>query len=571
MRWCKKSLAGRVLEDTQGQVLFLVVLGITAFIGLAGLSLDLGNYYSAVQVLQVSTNVAALAGAAALPDSSSAAANVTLYSSMPGQLNANPRLQNVSITPSFQCLAGVTNMGIPCKPATGSYSGSVNALKVVQTATIPLWFGGIFGVPSWKAAATSTVSMNGFNTPTNVAIIMDATFSQNSTDDDCGSGVTEMQCELQGLQTMLLRLYPCKPSLATCTFTSGVAAQSVDRVAMFTFPGLSTTTASVDSNCTSTPTTTWEQNQNWMNGGGGVYWNAPYQNPNETAWPSWPNSVPYSFPTVGASSYSPSSYAFTAKGLSQVTATYEVTLGLSSGDPNGFFSDYRASDTATTLNTSSPLVNLAGGAGSCGGLATPNYDGVYGTYYAGVIYAAQAALTAELAANPGSENVIIILSDGNATAPQNHNGLYYQSGYSNYVLPVMPTSSSGTTANGLYATGSGTYPSYNGECGQSVVAAKYATSQGTTVFTIAYGSGTTSDSSNCSTDMNYGAYKRITPCQSMQDMASSISDFYTSNQAGASNTCKNAVVSSNNNSLNQIFANISAALSKPRLIPNGTQ
>jgi hypothetical protein len=39
-----------------------------------------------------------------------------------------------------------------------------------------------------------------------------------------------------------------------------------------------------------------------------------------------------------------------------------------------------------------------------------------GTYYAGVIYAAQAALTAEATANPGSQNIMILVSDGAATS-----------------------------------------------------------------------------------------------------------------------------------------------------------
>ncbi len=54
----------------------------------------------------------------------------------------------------------------------------------------------------------------------------------------------------------------------------------------------------------------------------------------------------------------------------------------------------------------------AGGAG-CTGITAPGGEG---TYYAQVIYAAQAALVAQQTANPGSQNAMIILSDGNATA-----------------------------------------------------------------------------------------------------------------------------------------------------------
>jgi hypothetical protein len=170
----------------------------------------------------------------------------------------------------------------------------------------------------------------------------------------------------------------------------------------------------------------------------------------------------------------------------------------------------------------------------------PNYDGNIGTYYAGVLYAAQASLVAEQAANPGSQNVLIILSDGNATAPQ-----------SNGNMTGMPSP----------ATNNGTYPSYKNECAQAVTAANYITSIGTKVYSVAYGS----ETSGCTTDTS-----RITPCQTMTQIASAPQYFYSDyQQTGSGSTCVSAS-NPNDTSIAQIFANIRTNFSQARLIPNGT-
>ena len=181
----------------------------------------------------------------------------------------------------------------------------------------------------------------------------------------------------------------------------------------------------------------------------------------------------------------------------------------------------------------------------------PNYDGDIGTYYAGVIYAAQAALTAEKAANPGSTNVIILLSDGNATAPQS----FSSNGTTVY---AMPSSSQGGTA-----TSNGLYPSWNNECAQAVTAAQYATrSQGTRVYSIAYGA----ESSGCASDSS-----GITPCQTMKNIASNSGYFYwtiTKSGSGINRACSGTNATST--SLAAIFGEVKASLGKARLIPNGT-
>lgn len=564
MKLFSRNFVRRALKDTSGQAVVFVALGMVALVGAAGMVLDTAHGYFAYQQLQASTNAAALAGAAALPETDSATGYVTTYSSETGDENTNSSLQHVSITSSFLCLSSVVSLNIPCLNSTGSTSGAYNAMRVTQTAQVPTWFGALFGVPKFNLTATATAAMRGLAAPYNVAIVLDGSLSQNSTDDNCvvnGTNLTEMSCELNGVQTLLQELYPCAAKDNPCTLSGGVAADSVDRVAVFTFPAVTATSASVDSGCTSAPNTSWvNSNGGVVGSGGSAGWNN-----NSTyggyfdmyggtgsfkPWSSWPTGIAYTFPTAGASSYPAPSGS---------NGTYEVTLGLGSGDTNGFFSDYRTANEFTTapgaraLNTGSLLVQAAGGKSGCGGLATPNYDGDIGTYYAAVIYAAQAALTAEKAANPGSDNALIILSDGNATAPSASS-----SPDKNY--PAMPSSTSG----------GGSYPSYNSECGQAVTAAQYATSHGTTVYSVAYGSETT----GCASDN--GAY---TPCSTMQMMASGSTTsaqsqyFYSDyNQSGSGvNTNCTSTQNPDDTSIAGIFANIGTTFGRARLIPNSAQ
>ena len=142
----------------------------------------------------------------------------------------------------------------------------------------------------------------------------------------------------------------------------------------------------------------------------------------------------------GSSSYNPTG------------GTYQVTP---------FLNNYKTSNNATTLNQSSLLTKAAGAATSCGSMSPSNYDGVYGTYYAGVLYAAQSALVAQQAANPGSENVLILLSDGDSTAsPQQATGAspnHYGQNYDGYEVFPSPSTGNGFLSIMVWAMWPGDY------------------------------------------------------------------------------------------------------------------
>jgi hypothetical protein len=106
-----------------------------------------------------------------------------------------------------------------------------------------------------------------------------------------------------------------------------------------------------------------------------------------------------------------------------------------------------------------------------------------------------------------------------------------------------------------------------------VDAANYATSQGTIVYTIAYGSPSTSSSSNCASDRSGGAHKNITPCQAMQQMSSGwstgdTSHFYSDYNLGGDTGCQATGAAFGVADLSSIFAAIQNGLAGARLVPN---
>ena len=433
------------------------------------------------------------------PNTDTASSNVTGYGAATGDENASSLFQNAQATPTFLCLNTVVKMGITCAASTGSTSGSFNAIRVVQTASVPLWFGGMFGVPTLHLTKVATAVMSGgSNTPWNIAIVLDTTASMASKDSGLQCSGTQISCALQGAQALLMDLFPCALG-TTCTAQSGnplMVNSPVDSVALFVFPAVTTATESKDYVCnTSNPTT-----------------------------------IPYTFTNVNSGS---------SENLNPpTTATYEEIP---------FSSNYRTSDSASSLNSGSEIAIASGDSGKsgCGGIGAPGGEG---TYYAQVVYQAQAALVAQQASYPGSQNAMIILSDGDATASASSGQIKATTG----------------TLNG---TGSGsnkytyTYPSALGECGQAVVAAQAATTAGTRVYTVGYGS----ENSGCTTDATYSAYKRITPCEAIQDMASAPAYFYSDDADGCASPN-----GTNFTKLTQIFQAIAGNFTTPRLVPNGT-
>lgn len=548
----------RFLRDTLGQTMVMVAMTLAAVMALCATGVESGHIYYAYRLLVSSTNAATLAGAQTM---STAVLNATslkdfnttvdgavaLYSSVSGGYNTSSFLQNAAITATTPYCSGTMQAApsnVVCETVPGGSSTGYNALAVTQTADVPLWLGGLVGMPTVHLVAASTASMRGgFNIPYNLAIIMDTTASMADTvKGDTNCTTSQISCAVQGFATMLERMAPCAAD-TTCT----ASTPYVDGVALFVFPAISTAYSANDYNsdyCSS------------GHGGG-----------------SSAKSVPYNFIDV-------------TPGTNQ--DLFMETTGSNAGayEIIPFNDVYKTNDTTQSLAAGSALAEAVGD--GCAGLGAP---GGQGTYYAQIIYAAQAALIAQQAAlqqqqgvaYTGSKNVMIILTDGDATASASSGQLVADNTCSGKT-PGSCLNGTGTSTSNPAGTYNGTcygyncpaYPSALGMCGQAVQAAQAATAAGTIVYTIGFGS----ETSGCASDQTVtvsspainggeawpGGSQPLTPCNAIAAMASAPADFYSDNTKG----CPALVTGNSGNSLQVDFEDIVAGLTSPRLIPNGT-
>jgi hypothetical protein len=526
-----RAAARRGSKNERGQVLPIVLVMMTTMFGVCGFMLDAGRVYLNYEQLLASTNAAALAGGEALGVAGSNPVTVAQsYSSMSGGQNVFGDMQNVTTTPVLKCYTALVNEGIPC------YSdGSYNAIQVTQSVAVPMTLAKFFGAKAVTISAVATAAAAGAaTTPYNVAIIVDTTASMSDSDNGSDCSGTRLSCALGGVQTLMSELYPCASQLTSCTFTNGVASNSVDQVSLFTFPNITTATTTADTTCASGNPAT------------------------EDAYFFPPSTL-----TTGSSGgmINPSLAVTTGTGSNKKTTytpmTYQVTNGLGS---NGFLSDYRTSDTSSGLSSSSAeSISIGAGGNGCAAMGDP---GGAGTFYAGAIYQAAQALLYQQYVNPTAQNVMILISDGDASSSQAQ-----MAGGSG--SPGSSTYTSGSSTITLNATAgtSGTYPSYpswNNQCAQAIVAAHAAAAAGIKVYSVAYGA----ESSGCSTDTS-GTYKGITPCQTMKDIASSPAYFfsdYAQSGSGVDTSCAGSGASTT--SINQIFQDIAVSFTVSRLVPN---
>ncbi len=527
------SFLRRAFSDERGQVLPWIAIGLVGMLGVGGMSIDVGRAYVAQAQLQNYANAGALAAAGLVYNTSStnnASTEANLYSGSSGDENVNQALGTVTTAVNTVCLNSLLPSGSTC-----SKTSPPNAVKVTESATVPTYFMKLlyFGHSELTVGAEATASMEGQAQPWNVAIVVDATGSMSTSDTNCGS-VTEFQCAMNGVQAMLGAANPCKTGLTSCT-----SANANLHIALFGFPEVSTGTVADENACSSYHTPAFQI---------------------------------YTLPSATATSYSPIEYEETSHTSDTFTSTYEVTLGATDADANGFVNDYYSSTASNGLNTSSSVVKAITGCMkpiSAAGSGTGGLNGAYTggiTYYASILYAAQSALKAEAALNTGTKNALIFLSDGQANLVAATDDMAAtQEGWTKVTTGVLDS-----------LTGTGAYPDINDECQQAIVAAQAATTAGTTVYSVAYGSEQTgcasgsgaTDTTLVATGNNQSfTLSSLTPCVTMENIASSLNNFYSDyNQSGSGSTCQDS--SHTVTSLTDIFLAIVSHFQQPRLIPN---
>jgi Flp pilus assembly protein TadG len=229
------SLFRRMLGDESGAAAILVGAAIFALVGFGALSVDVGYLYSAQRELQASANAAAMAGARDIGVGGNPQATATSYSSVTANKNANPNLTLASITSTLFCFhtGGTCTTNQTSVPA----NTSANGIQVQEQATVPLFFGRIFGISTVQISAKGVaLAAGGVPHPLNVVFIVDATGSMGNNDPVCGA--TRIVCALNGVKTLLGELWPCASNLASCgAAVNGNVANPVDEAALMQFPG----------------------------------------------------------------------------------------------------------------------------------------------------------------------------------------------------------------------------------------------------------------------------------------------------------------------------------------------
>jgi hypothetical protein len=562
MKDSRFPILNRFRRNDSGQSMVVIAVTLGAVMALAATGIEVGHVFYAYRILQASTQTATLAAAQAMPyigASSSAVGsaqyNLVEYSSESGMKNASNMLSNASISATYVCSSTVAGSGLnvacqtPEPPAgssasSGTCSGSAtkcNEVNVTQTASVNLWLGRLVGLSTFNLAATASAAMRGGTaTPYNIAVIIDTTASMNTcqltaqgknpcTADCPGGASTEVGCAVQGLEYLLEQMYPCDTN-TTCTTNTAY----VDSVALYVFPAVAAGDDKYDTSTTYC--------SSLLSG----LLNA---------------TVPYTFPNVNTSTSVQNLL------MPNTLGSYQVV---------DFDETYKTSDSTTNLNTGDTLglPNAVGYGGTCPGLQAP---GGQGTYYAQAIYAAQAALHAQQLSVSGSQNVMIIMSDGSANAENNSANTAYggQTGKNQIVATTG-------TLNGTGSNTSYTYPSALGQCWQAVQAAQAATAAGTMVYTVAMGAeiGTPQASSDasCVTDVSKlsetalsngavtwptgGSYPG-TACNAIGAMASNANTFYSDDTDNCSATNNSGFTT-----MSSIFTKISNGFTAARLVPN---
>ncbi len=595
------SFVRRLLGEQHGQALVWTAAGITAILGIGGLLIDVGRAYVVRADLQNYANAAALAAAGNVYNSSSTS-NATYYAGLYSagattDENYNSGLGVVTPTVTPICL-NMLMTGTTCS-ASGNVS---NAVKVTETATINTMLMRVMGFKTITVTATAIASMQGKAQPWNVAVVVDTTGSMSNTDANCGS-ISRLQCALDGVQTMLAATNPSCPASTNNCPSDGKNFH----VALFTFPNIITSDLGFANACSGATFTTPAPYQVLTLPKAGLSSYTPLSyTENGTTW-SASYEVTYGASDADANGFVGDYYSPTSIGGLNSSSSLVQAIGYGGTGTGNKVGCLTASPGGIALNGNT-------GTGNSGTLVNKADVGEGITYYAPAIYAAQAALTAEqtamATAGVTTQNAIIFLGDGEA----NTQWIYFPqgtvqtvSGTANTSEPSVITntalgyslanSTPNTSAVGAYylatpnleATGtiSGLYPDFFDECQQAIVAAQYAAGQGTRFYSVAYGSeatgcssytGAKSDDYNDVTfvlttaqknllNSSFSTVSGVTPCVTMENMASAMSYFYSDyNQSGSGSTCQDN--SHSVSSLGAIFNAIAASFQQPRLLPN---
>src|SRR6185312_14354208 len=150
MRGMLRMLSRIMKGHEGGQALLLFAAGLVAFLGLVGMSVDVGRFVWARTSIQAGVDAAALAAAQSMPSTSDATAKaIDYYSKNNGSLK--------SADPNVDSKFEVT------------FPPGNKALAVHASANIPTYFLRIFGLDHWTVSADGSAASQVLD----IAVVLD--------------------------------------------------------------------------------------------------------------------------------------------------------------------------------------------------------------------------------------------------------------------------------------------------------------------------------------------------------------------------------------------------------------
>lgn len=218
---CNSIARFRRSED--GIAAALVALLMPVFLIAAGLGVDLSLVHFARARIQQEANIAALAGAQVLnpltgPSQAVSQANASVTNNTSIGL-----IQNRSVTVDLICSTTARSLvSVNTSVSTCTASDKANAVRVLERATVPMFFGRFVGKSSQNIAAAGVAAANISGTPKlNIMLVLDTTGSMNSTDPNCSTrtqSVSKLNCALTGITSILSQLSPSAQQIGISIF-----------------------------------------------------------------------------------------------------------------------------------------------------------------------------------------------------------------------------------------------------------------------------------------------------------------------------------------------------------------
>jgi Flp pilus assembly protein TadG len=195
-----------VSANQRGVFTILAAISMVALLGFSALAIDVGYLIYNQKKLDAATTAAALAGGQDLWSQTwtTVQTNATAYTA--GQGKYNPLGNSITVNAPVITGLRLNSVALPWASATSTY----NALRVTQTAAVPMFFAPILGFNTVNIRSSATASAGGGPAkPLNVVIVLDTTASMTGTKDpNCGLGAnaTKIDCARYGARTLMAQL-----------------------------------------------------------------------------------------------------------------------------------------------------------------------------------------------------------------------------------------------------------------------------------------------------------------------------------------------------------------------------